>query len=202
MTNQLLLYVEGRNGSFAQRLNNNDWIVAGIHSLEDQQEPAEYAYEINTDFKTIKKLPADTPIFASTQSFPDFDKEDGETIQTDHYVSTNITEDYETVGDLFRYARETIKDIHDNLADDEIDHFKANNMFSIEALNEVAETIWETRNWTSLSTNADETQQDIQECLNNGEYDAYPELLKEWSYEQWRKEKVSTDPLDQLHHPY
>ena len=39
--------------------------------------------------------------------------------------------------------------------------------------------MWDGASWASLATEADEIANDISDCLANGEYDAYPELLKE-----------------------
>ena len=85
-----LLYVQGVNGSFAQRLmpedqmrtindsTNNHWVVIGAHDVLDQAEKGEYGYTIDADFDEIMKLPTDTPIYASVNSFESFNKEDHE----------------------------------------------------------------------------------------------------------------------------
>lgn len=177
-----LLYVQGLNGSSAQRLENNKWIVSGAADILGQQEPGENAYRIKATFDDIMKLPFDTPIYASVNSFEVFtqeDKDNGESFHSGHDEMASITEDFETVGDLFDAAKDAIKTVYENLEPSEKKHFRIMNKNSVEAITEVAENIWDNADWASLYTGGDEIANDIQECLSNGEYDAYPALMKE-----------------------
>lgn len=187
-----LLYVQGVNGSFAQRLmpedqmrtvndsTNDRWVVIGAHDALDQAEKGEYGYTIDADFDEIMKLPTDTPIYASVNSFESFNKEDHESYQTDDIVTTPLASDYETVGDLFAAAKDAIHDAYNDCEnDEERSHFNVYNMYSFEAIKAVAANIWYNADWASLITEGDQIRMDIEYCLNQGEYDAYPEFLQE-----------------------
>lgn len=182
MLQDQLCLIQGLNHSFAQRLYDGQWIVVGASNVLPQAEPDELAYCIDQDFATITKLPFDTPIYASVNSFEPYDQ-DTDTLMNGQSFLSPVTQDFETVGDLFKYAQAAIRDVYDSLNEAERAHFRTNNMFSPEAIISVADSMWDGANWASLATEADEIANDISDCLANGEYDAYPELLKEWNYE-------------------
>ena len=177
LQNQLCL-IQGINRSFAQRLYNGQWIVVGDHDVLVQAESDELAYCIDQDFATITKLPFDTPIYASVNSFDTYEQDTDTLMEAPAFLSS-VTQDFETVGDLFKYAQDAIRDVYDSLSAAELAHFRVNNMFSPEAIIAVAENMWDGASWASLATEADEIANDISDCLENGEYDAYPALLKE-----------------------
>ena len=170
--------IQGINHSFAQRLYDDQWIVVGDNDVLAQAESDELAYCIDQDFAMITKLPVDTPIYASVGSFDTYEQ-DTDTLIKDQSFLSPITQNFETVGDLFKYAQDAIRDVYENLSEAELAHFRVNNMFSPEAIIDVAENMWDGASWASLATEADEIANDISDCLENGEYDAYPELLKE-----------------------
>lgn len=170
--------IQGINHSFAQRLYDGQWIVVGASDVLAQAESGELAYCIDQDFATITKLPFDTPIYASVNSFEPYDQDIDTLMKAQSFLSP-VTQDFETVGDLFKYAQDAIRDVYDNLSEAELAHFRTNNMLSPEAIIYVAENMWDNASWASLATEADEIANDISDCLENGEYDAYPALLKE-----------------------
>lgn len=178
MPQDQLYLIQGLNHSFAQRLYDGQWIVIGASDVLPQAESDELAYCIDQDFATITKLPFDTPIYASVGSFDTYEQ-DTDTIMKGQTFLSSVTQNFETVGDLFKYAQDAIRDVYDNLSEAELAHFRTNNMFSPEAIICVAENMWDGASWASLATEADEIANDISDCLENGEYDAYPELLKE-----------------------
>lgn len=187
-----LLYIQGVNGSFAQRLMpedqmrtvndsiNDRWVVIGAQGTLAQAEKDEYAYTIDADFNEIMKLPADTPIYAGVNSFESFGKENHESYQIDDVVTTPLASDYETVGDLFAAAKDAIHDAYNDCEnDEERSHFNVYNMYSFEAIEAVAANIWDSADWASLITEGDQIRMDIEDCLDQGEYDVYPEFLQE-----------------------
>lgn len=178
MLQDQLCLIQGINHSFAQRLYDGQWIVVGASDVLAQAEPGELAYCIDQDFATITKLPFDTPIYASVNSFEPYEQ-DIDTLMKASAFQSSVTQDFETVGDLFKYAQDAIRDVYDSLNEAELAHFRVNNMFSPEAIIVVAENMWDGASWASLATEADEIANDISDCLENDEYDAYPELLKE-----------------------
>lgn len=178
MPQDQLYLIQGLNHSFAQRLYDGQWIVIGASDVLPQAESDELAYCIDQDFATITKLPVDTPIYASVGSFDTYEQDTDTLIKGQTFLSS-VTQDFETVGDLFKYAQDAIRDVYDNLNEAELAHFRTNNMFSPEAIISVAENMWDGASWASLATEADEIANDISDCLEDGEYDAYPELLKE-----------------------
>lgn len=182
MLQDQLCLIQGLNHSFAQRLYDGQWIVIGASDVLPQAEPGELAYCIDQDFATLTKLPFDTPIYAGINSFEPYEQ-DIDTLMKGQSFLSPVTQDFETVGDLFKDAQAAIRDVYDGLSEAELAHFRTNNMFSPEAIICVAENIWDNASWASLASEADEIANDISDCLANGEYDAYPELLKEWNYE-------------------
>lgn len=178
MPQDQLYLIQGLNHSFAQRLYDGQWIVIGAGNVLPQAESDELAYCIDQDFATITKLPVDTPIYASVGSFDTYEQDTDTLIKGQTFLSS-VTQDFETVGDLFKYAQDAIRDVYDNLSEAELAHFRANNMLSPEAIIAVAENMWDGASWASLATEADEIANDISDCLEDGEYDAYPALLKE-----------------------
>lgn len=191
MPQDQLYLIQGLNHSFAQRLYDGQWIVIGASDVLPQAESDELAYCIDQDFATITKLPFDTPIYASVGSFDTY-AQDTDTLMKGQTFLSSVTQNFETVGDLFKYAQDAIRDVYDNLTDQEQAHFRTNNMFSPEAIISVADSMWDNASWASLATEADEIANDISDCLANGEYDAYPELLKEWYF----NEKINRKPFN------
>lgn len=165
-------YVPGINHSFAQRLINdkNQWVIVGAHNIFTQQDPDEYAFAINDNysFDDLLKLDPETPIYAGVNSFEPIEGNPDQ----------SINNDFETVQDLIDSAKDVIRNVYQNLNDDERPHFRDQNMFSMDALIHVAANIWNLADWASLETVAIDIEDDINECLANGEYEAYPELLK------------------------
>ena len=117
--------IQGINHSFAQRLYDDQWIVIGASDVLPQAESDELAYCIDQDFATITKLPFDTPIYASVGSFDTYEQDTDTLIKGQTFLSS-VTQNFETVGDLFKYAQDAIRDVYDNLSEAELDHFRNN----------------------------------------------------------------------------
>lgn len=142
----LCFYIPGINGSYA-RLTKNGWEIHGANNILDEQTEDEYAFKTSLSFDDIKKLPMDTPIYSAVHDF-----EDG-----------NVTHSYETVADLYNNAQKCLRD-----NDDQPSYipFAANH---IDALNEVAETIFEQVTWQHFSSYHPDVANDMED-----QPDAYP----------------------------
>lgn len=178
MTKNIRL-IKGMNGSFAQKitikkqidwlkipnLNPNQisqtsfWVVYGAPDAVSGQTDSEYAYQFDGDADDILSVPWDVPIHAG---ITDFKKQAGP-----------ITTDYETAGDLYDLA----SDIMDDLSKDpDIAPNLAKNKTAMRR--EIMQAIWQASDWASLSTIADEIEQDIAACNEPGMFDAYPHIYK------------------------
>lgn len=133
---------------------NGHWIIYGSHNILDEQEPNEFVYKIKTD---IRKLDPKTPIYSSVNAFTDRDN--------------NITNDYETVADLYDY----VKDILQNLEPTDFKKpLKPNLINNKYIINKLIELIFDGVTWQSFSTFAEDVQQDIEDNP-----DCYPYLFKD-----------------------
>lgn len=163
-------YIQGENGSFATQVfinlwvnkqdlpNDYVWIVKGEHGVFREQENGEFGYHCDLDFDEMLKLPKDTPIHASTLVF------DGQ--------SSPLTAEYETVGDLLEYAKETLDELRQNQV-----IAKVMPTISQKMIYSIARKIFDGADWSFLSTEADWVSEDAVNCFKQGEYDAYPELF-------------------------
>ena len=143
----MITYVPGFNGSYAKRDNNGIWRIHGASNILDEQYDDEYVFKTSLSFEQVKKLPLDTPIYSSVKSFNDND--------------TTIS--YETVGDLYQNAQQCLRGNDDQPT---YRPYAANNT---DALNEVAENIFDGVTWQSYSA----YQQDVARDMSD-QPDAYP----------------------------
>lgn len=130
---------------------NGHWIIYGSHNILDEQEPSEFVYKIKTD---ISKLDHQTPIYASVNAFQD----------------TNIANDYETLADLYSYVKDILQNLDPNDFNKPLKPNLTNNKIII---NKLAKLIFDNVTWQSLSTLAEDVQQDIEDNP-----DCYPYLFK------------------------
>lgn len=138
-----VIKVPGINKSKAI-FQNGTWIIHGDHNILTEQEPNEYAYKIDMDFSALQNLNPDTPIYASVNSFSDKD----------------IADDYETLADLYT----CVKDILQNLDSNDFSKpLKPNLTHNKIIIDKLAKLIFNNVTWQSLSTLAEDTQQDIED---------------------------------------
>lgn len=178
MEYQKLVFIQGEKGSHAQRLNNQ-WIVSGAHNVF-LHTPFEYGYRLNLPINDLFKLPMDTPIHAGVSDFTTFNKTlDAKTTILDNLeITSNITDTFDSVGSLIAAAKESIQNVYQNLDPEEKKHFRVYNMYSVDAIKEIAAALWNGMDdGTSLYTVQDEIENDLYECINTKVYDAYPALL-------------------------
>lgn len=178
MSTQKLIFIQGEKGSRAQRLNGQ-WIVSGAHNVF-LHTPFEYGYRLNLPIDALFKLPMDTPIHAGVSDFTSFNKIlDAKTTILDNLeITSNITNTFDSVGDLIIAAKETIQNVYQNLNTEEKKHFRIYNMYSVDAIKEIAVALWNGMDdGTSLYTAQNEIENDLYECINTKVNDAYPALL-------------------------
>lgn len=138
-----VIKVPGINKSKAI-FQNGTWIIHGDHNILTEQEPNEYAYKIDMNFSALQHLNQDTPIYASVNSFSDKD----------------IADDYETLADLYT----CVKDILQNLDSNDFSKpLKPNLTHNKIIIDKLAKLIFNNVTWQSLSTLAEDTQQDIED---------------------------------------
>lgn len=143
MDSNAIKVIPGINKSKAI-FQNSTWIIHGDHNILAEQEPNEYAYKIDIDFNTLQNLNPDIPIYASVDSFSDKD----------------IADDYETLADLYT----CVKDILQNLDPNDFNKPLKPNLISNKIIiNKLAKLIFSNVTWQSLSTLAEDIQQDIED---------------------------------------
>lgn len=135
--------ISGINNSKAV-FQNGTWIIHGDHNILTEQEPDELAYKIDMDFSALQNLNPDTPIYASVNSFSNKD----------------IANDYETLADLYNYVKNILKNLDSNDFDKPL---KPNLTNSKIITHKLAKLIFDNVTWQSLSTLAEDTQQDIED---------------------------------------
>lgn len=178
MITQKLIFIQGEKGSRVQRLNDQ-WIVSGAHNVF-LHTPSEYGYRLNLPIDDLFKLPMDTPIHAAVSDFTTFNKilDTKTTILDNLEITSNITDTFDSVGDLIIAAKETIQNVYRNLNTEEKKHFRIYNMYSVDAIKEIAIALWTGMDdGASLYTAQDEIENDLYECINTKVNDAYPALL-------------------------
>ena len=178
MATQKLIFIQGEKGSHAQRFNSQ-WIVSGAHNVF-LHTPFEYGYRLNLPIDALFKLPMDTPIHAGVSDFTTFNKTlDAKTTILDNLeITSNTTDTFDSVGDLIAMAKESIQNVYQNLDPDEKKHFRVYNMYSVDAIKEIAVALWNNMDdGASLYTAQDEIENDLYECISTKTYDAYPALL-------------------------
>lgn len=143
MDSNAIKVISGINKSKAI-FQNGTWIIHGDHNILTEQEPNEYAYKIDMDFSALQNLNPDTPIYASVNSFSDKD----------------IADDYETLADLYT----CVKDILQNLDSNDFSKpLKPNLTHNKIIIDKLAKLIFNNVTWQSLSTLAEDIQQDIED---------------------------------------
>lgn len=178
MATQKLIFIQGEKGSHAQRFNSQ-WIVSGAHNVF-LHTPSEYGYRLNLPIDALFKLPMDTPIHAGVSYFTIFNKTlDAKTTILDNLeITSNTTDTFDSVGDLIAAAKESIQNVYQNLDSEEKKHFRVYNMYSVDAIKEIAAALWNGMDdGASLYTAQDEIENDLYECIDTKVYDAYPALL-------------------------
>ena len=143
MDSNAIKTISGINKSKAI-FQNSTWIIHGDHNILAEQEPNEYAYKIDIDFNTLQNLNPDIPIYASVNSFSDKD----------------IADDYETLADLYSYVKDILKNLDPNDFNKSLKPNLINNKIII---NNLAKLIFNSVTWQSLSTLAEDIQQDIED---------------------------------------
>ena len=143
MDSNAIKVISGVNKSKAV-FQNGTWIIHGDHNILAEQEPNELAYKIDMDFSALQNLNPDTPIYASVNSFSDKD----------------IADDYETLADLYTCVKDILKNLDLNDFNKPLKPNLTNNKIII---NKLAKLIFNSVTWQSLSTLAEDTQQDIED---------------------------------------
>lgn len=143
MDSNAIKVISGINNSKAV-FQNSTWIIHGDHNILAEQGPNEYAYKIDMDFSALQNLNPDMPIYASVNSFLDKD----------------ITDDYETLADLYNYIKDTLQNLDSNdfskLLKPKLTHNKI-------IINKLAKLIFDNVTWQSFSTLAEDIRQDIED---------------------------------------
>lgn len=152
MSTGTIQIIPGLNKSKAI-FENDYWIIYGSHNILDEQEPNEFVYKIKAD---ISKLDSQTPIYASVNAFLD--------------TNNNIANDYETLADLYSYVKDILQNLDPNDFNKPLKPNLTNNKIII---NKLAKLIFDNVTWQSLSTLAEDVQQDIEENP-----DCYPYLFE------------------------
>lgn len=158
-------YLIGENGSSAQKMfNSGKWIVKGEHDVLFQAEPSEFGYRIDLKYWNVSNvldLPKDWPIYAGVYSWED--------------QHSSLTDDFETVSDLKEDVETSFDSFLNSLTSDEKKHIaKIDDSLREKIIRSLAQQIFYAVDWTALSVETDEIFDDIRDCLENGEYDAYP----------------------------
>lgn len=143
MDSNTIKVISGINKSKAI-FQNGTWIIHGDHNILAEQESNEYAYKIDMDFSALQNLNPDTPIYASVNSFSNKD----------------IANDYETLADLYNYVKNILQNLDPNDFNKPLKPNLASNKIII---NKLAKLIFSNVTWQSLSTLAEDIQQDIED---------------------------------------
>lgn len=143
MDSNAITTISGINKSKAI-FQNSTWIIHGDHNILAEQEPDEYVYKIDMDFSALQNLNPDIPIYASVNSFPDKD----------------IADDYETLADLYTCVKDILQNLDPNDFNKPLKPNLTSNKFII---NKLAKLIFNSVTWQSLSTLAEDIQQDIED---------------------------------------
>ena len=157
--------VNGRNGAYAQKLNDGRWVVSGAEGVLGELEPGELGYRMaGLSADVLHKLPGETPLYAGTYSFKD---EDG--------ISYPLTEDYA--------SKKTVLKVIDEVIDNVWDYVGAKNKHlkprTLRQQEELACMMLEQLTWQSPDAYSIEFESDIEWCFDSQEFSAYPMLFKE-----------------------
>ena len=157
--------VNGRNGAYAQKLNDGRWVVSGAEGVLGELEPGELGYRMaGLSADVLHKLPGETPLYAGTYSFKD---EDG--------ISYPLTEDYASKKTVLKVIDEVIDNVWDYAGPDN-EHLKPRTLRQQE---ELACEMLEQLTWQSADAYSVEFEGDIEWCFDSQEFSAYPMLFKE-----------------------
>lgn len=167
-------YVYGLKGSYAQKLYDEQrpkgfWIVSGNSYTLSQSEVGEYGFKIDLDSNDLNQLPDDAPIYAGVFAFSD--PENGMEYKATH----NLTNDYETKGDLRDYAIDAIKSAYED--SNNKDHYVSTPWENEKIIKDVENKILILASWQSLSTASMDVSADIEDCESQEEWEAYPDLF-------------------------
>lgn len=145
-------YVKGAGDSFAV-LVNGKWLVRGSDDALAQLENGEFGYIIDKSVDEVMKLPKETPIYAGTFYFYEpYDERD--------FMS--LTDEFETVGSLFMYAKKILSDLNpSDFIDYEDGTLKADLTENQEAIETVAQAIFCYADWQSYESVKEEIYEDI-----------------------------------------
>lgn len=138
----MIKVIKGINGSKAI-FKNSRWTVYGAHHVLQDQESSEYAYTVDKSFDELNQLSSNTPIYASVNCFE----------------NSSQTQDYKTVKDLFKIAKQTLKSIEEHESNplsschfDPNKQLKKNLLHDTIAINSIAKHIFDEITWQSFES--------------------------------------------------
>lgn len=158
-----IIFVDGKNGSFAQNLGNGQWVVLGAKNVLGELEPEEFGYLMNgLTPNTLHKLPNEAPVYAGASNFKD-----------ELENSYPITEDYTSKSALLELTNEIIRHVQDYVGTNN----KYLKSMTLQRQEKLACVMLNQLTWQTPESYAIEFEDDIEWCFESKEFGAYPMLF-------------------------